>query len=120
MSPSLPKHSPTQRVFWPPARSARRLATVAWCTGENRLEIQDADHGELWTLLPHICDDNQVFSPWCGGGRLVQFAMEGAVGQMIILILGIVVIAPMTLYTINFMEMRDVHFAFPILIPPVC
>jgi hypothetical protein len=46
--------------------------------------------------------------------------MEGAVGQMIILILGIVVVAPMTFYTINFMEMRDVHFAFPILIPTVC
>ncbi|XP_008671707.1 uncharacterized protein [Zea mays] len=33
--------------------------------------------------------------------------MEGAAGQMIILILGIVVAAPMTFYTINFMEMRD-------------
>lgn len=53
------------------------------------------------------------------GGRSVQSAMEGAAGQMLVPILGIVAAAAVTFYTVSFMEMRDVRFAFPfpVLIP---
>jgi hypothetical protein len=48
------------------------------------------------------------------GGRSVQSAMEGAAGQMLVPILGIVAVAAVTFYTVSFMEMRDVRFAFPL------
>jgi hypothetical protein len=57
------------------------------------------------------------------GGRSVQSAMEGAAGQMLVPILGIVAVAAVTFYTVSFMEMRDVRFAFPfpvlLSLPPV-
>ena len=47
------------------------------------------------------------------GGSVLQFAMEGAVGQMVVPVLGIVAAAAVTFYTVSFMEMRDVRFAVP-------
>jgi hypothetical protein len=46
--------------------------------------------------------------------------MEGAAGQMLVPILGIVAAAAVTFYTVSFMEMRDVRFAVPFLYIPVC
>jgi hypothetical protein len=48
--------------------------------------------------------------------------MEGAAGQILVPILGIVAAAAVTFYTVSFMEMRDVRFAVPFLYIslPVC
>jgi hypothetical protein len=46
--------------------------------------------------------------------------MEGAAGQMLVPILGIVAAAAVTFYTVSFMEMRDVRFAVPFLYILAC
>lgn len=51
-----------------------------------------------------------MFSLRRGGGRSIQSAMEGAAGQMLVPILGIVAAAAVTFYTVSFTEMRDKSF----------
>lgn len=50
-------------------------------------------------------------------GRSVESAMEGAAGQMLVPVLGIVAAAAVTFYTVSFMEMRDVRSALCCSIP---